>query len=196
MSIDSYFLVAAATLLFVSFLFMKGSQRYQLDSDADEVQAEAEPTFKRDSLTAQLSARIFSSEDLEFVFSESCRSVARAFRHERTRLAIEWLRGIRRQVNSVFQSHRKAARRNPDLRPAGELRLGIYFLTFQLATGMLYVAIRFRGPIGAARLVLLYLELSDKLRKMAEDVLPSPGIRVSAELLELEQHANNRRGDR
>jgi xanthosine utilization system XapX-like protein len=68
----------------------------------------------------------------------------------------------------------------------------MHFLTFQLTTGILYIVIRVRGPRPAARLVLLSLLLSEKMLKMAKDVLPSTGTAVSVELLGLESNANDR----
>jgi xanthosine utilization system XapX-like protein len=184
-----YFLLGAVMLLLVFFLWIRAGLRHEQNRDAYEVYAEE---FKRDSLAAGLSARIFSSEDSEFVASKTCASIARAFRKERTTLALEWLRGVRTQVNCLFRSHLQAARQNPDLKPAGELRLGMHFLAFQLTTGILYIVIRVRGPVPAARLLLLSLELSERVLRMAKDVLPSTATAVSAELLGLDPHANDR----
>jgi hypothetical protein len=184
-----YFLLGAVMLLLIVFPLVRAGLRYEQNRDG----CEGDPQeFKRDSLATELSARIFSAEDSEFVSSETCASAARAFQQERTTLALEWLRGVRTQVNRLFRSHLQAARQNPDLKPAGELRLGMHFLTFQLTTGILYIVIRMRGPLPAARLVLFSLLLSEKMLKMAKDVLPSAGTAVSVELLGLDSNANDR----
>ena len=180
-------------LLFVSVVLIRGGLRRPLDDGAqNEDLGQSKPSFKRDSLVAELSARIFSPGDSEFV-SGQCPNLARTFRQERTILAIEWLRGVRRQVNCLFRSHLKAARQNPDLTPAGELRLGAHFLMFQIATAILYVVIRVRGPLRAARLVVFSLGLSDKFMRMAKEIIPIAGTEVAVELLELDPHANHRR---
>lgn len=194
MSVQVYFLITAVMLLFVSFVLIKGGLR-PLDDGAHEVLAQSKPSFKRDSLVAELSARIFSPGDSEFV-SGQCPSLARTFRQERTILAIDWLRDVRRQVNCLFRSHLKAARQNPDLTPAGELRLGAHFLTFQIATALLYVVIRVRGPLRAARLVVISLGLSEKFIGMAKELIPIGGAEVAIELLDLDPHANQRRAAR
>jgi xanthosine utilization system XapX-like protein len=186
MTAHLYFLLGAVILLLIFFLLSRAGLRHAQNRDGCEGDAQE---FKRDSLAAELSARIFSAEDPDFVSSETCASAARAFQQERTTLALEWLRGVRTQVNCLFRSHLQAARQNPDLKPAGELRLGMHFLTFQLTTGILYIVIRVRGPLPAARLVLLSLLLSEKILKMAKDVLPSTT--VSVELLGLDSNANN-----
>jgi hypothetical protein len=182
-------------LLFVCFVLIRGGLRRSLDDGAHEDLGPSKPSFKRDSLVAELSARIFSAGDSEFV-SGQCPNLARTFRQERTILAIEWLRGVRRQVNCLFRSHLKAARQNPDLTPAGELRLGAHFLALQIATAVLYVIIRVRGPLRAARLVVLLLGRSDKFVRIAKEIIPIGGTEVAVELLELEPHANQRRAAR
>ncbi len=176
-------------MLLIVFLLIRAGLRHEQNRDGCEGDAQE---FKRDALATELSARIFSAEDSEFVSSETCASAARAFQQERTTLALEWLRGVRTQVNRLFRSHLQAARQNPDLKPAGELRLGMHFLTFQLTTGILYIVIRVRGPLPAARLVLFSLLLSEKMLKMAKDVLPSTGTAVSVELLGLDSNAHDR----
>jgi hypothetical protein len=188
MTANLYFLLGAVMLLLIFFLLVRARLRPEQNRDGRQGDAQE---FKRDSLTAELSARIFSAEDSEFVSSETCASAARAFQRERTTLALEWLRAVRTQVNCLFRSHLQAARQNPDLKPAAELRLGMHFLTFQLTTGILYIVIRVRGPLPAARLVLLSLLLSEKMLKMAKDVLPSTGTAVSGEFLGFDSNANN-----
>ena len=183
-------------LLFVSILVTRSALRRQRDGDGYEVHGDGETSFKGDSLVAELSARIFCPEDSEFVSSQCNANVAGTFELERTLLAIDWLRGVRQQVNRVFRSHLKAARQNPDIAPLGELRLGIDFLAFQLATALLYSVIHVRGPLGAATLVLVSLRLSEKFVRLAKDALPSGGATVGAELLDLDPHADQRRAAR
>jgi len=119
-----YFLFGAVILVLICFLLIRAGLRHEHNRDGCESDAQG---LKGDSLAAELSARIFSAEDSEFVSSETCASAARAFQQERTTLALEWLRGVRTQVNRLFRSHLQAARQNPDLKPAGELRLGMHF---------------------------------------------------------------------
>jgi hypothetical protein len=191
-SVQVYFLITAVMLLFVSFVLIRGGPRRPVDDGAHEDFGQSKPSVKRASLVAELSARIFSPGDSEFVAGQ-CPNLARTFRQERTILAIEWLRGVRRQVNCLFRSHLKAARQNSDLTPAGELRLGAHFLTFQIATAVLYVVIRVQGPLRAARLVVLLLGLSDKFVRTAKEIIPIGSTEVAVELLELDPHANRRR---
>lgn len=184
-------------LLLVALALTRGGLQSRLDGNShDEVGEESETPYRGDSLVAEVSARIFCAEDSEFVSSQSNANVVRTFQLERTILAIAWLRGVRQQVNRVFRAHLKAARQNPDIAPLGELRLGIDFLAFQLATALLYGVIRVRGPLGAARLVLVSLELSEKFSRLAKDIVPTGGTEVAVELLDLERHTNQGRAAR
>ena len=189
MNLELYFLVSAGALLLIAVLLIREDLRHRQDQDTFRAEV---ASFNSDSLAGELSVRIFRAEDSEFVARETSPSVARAFRQERTVLAIEWLRGVRGQASRLFRSHLKTARLNPDLSPVGELRLGFQFLAFQLTTSILYAVIRIRGPVRAARLVLFSLDLYEKLLKMAKDLSPITGTAVSAEFLELSPRAGNR----
>jgi hypothetical protein len=181
-----YYLIGAVVLVALFSLLMWLGQRHQQNKESYESDRQ---DFNCDSLAAELSARIFSREDSDFVSIETSVHVTRAFERERATLALAWLRGVRAEVSHLFRSHLKAARQNQDLRPAAELRLAFHFLCFQLTTGLLYTLIRARGPLPAARLALLSLDLSDQLLGMAKEIVP-PGAVVSVELAELEPHVN------
>ena len=148
--------------------------------------------FGWESLTSELSARIFDPEDADFVASETSRGNARQFRQERIALALDWLRAVRRQVNQLIRAHVRAARGNAGLKPADEIRLGFEFLLFQLTSGILYFVILACGPPRAAKLVGYSLELAGQLRKVTEDVLPADR-QVAVELLEGKQERKNSR---
>ena len=135
-----------------------------------------------DSLTSELSARIFDSEDPHFVASETTRQVTRQFRQERVTLALDWLRRVRGLVNQSMRAHLKAARAHDDLRPAEEIRLWFDFLLFHLTSGILSLVIWVCGPPCAAKLVRYSLELAGKLHELTEHVLP-PATQVAAELM-------------
>jgi hypothetical protein len=143
------------------------------------------------TLTSELSARIFDPEDSDFVAGETSRQLARSFRRQRAVLALDWLGEVRQEVRLLMRAHRGAARSNPDLTPAGELKVVFEFLLFQVTTGILYLVIWIIGPLHAARLVGYSLELGGQLRKMSEDILPA-GTQVAVELLDIEGQAKNR----
>jgi hypothetical protein len=191
MSVHLYFLGIAVIALAVSVMFLWRSTRRSFNEYADTTKKETSLPFSCDHLTSELSARIFNPDDSDFVTRESPRQIARSFRRERAALALLWLLEVRRHVNLLMRAHRRAARSNPDLKPAGELRLGFEFLLFQVTSGILYLVIWLIGPLHAATLVGHSLELAGELRKMTEDILTG-STRVTADLLDSEPQTKNR----
>jgi hypothetical protein len=125
-----------------------------------------------DVLAAEVAERIFNPEDSEFVAGETSQRFTRKFRHERTALALDWLRLVRRHVVRVFRDHRRAARGNSEVAPVDEFRLVFEFLLFQVTSGILYCLIWVNGPLHTARLLGWSLDLAWKFRKIAESVMP------------------------
>jgi hypothetical protein len=191
MSAQLYFLLIAATGLAVTVAALWRDKRRNFNENTNVAETESAQAIDWDPLTSELSTRIFAAEDSDFVASESSRQFARAFRESRTALALDWLRGIRRQVHLLRRAHLMAARGNPDLRPADELRLGLEFLLFQVTSGILFLIIWVSGPLHAAKLVGYSLELTEQLRKMTDDILPNVS-RVAVELMHTEPQGKNR----
>ncbi len=183
MSAFAYFLIAVVTILSVCLVLSRRGGRRDFDREAYGTEQETSLPFGLDPLTSELSARIFDPEDSDFVASETCRQLTRQFRQERTELALDWLRAVRGQVNQLIRAHVRAARGNPDLKPADEIKLGFEFLLFQLTSGMLCLVIWAYGPPRAAKLVGYSLELAGQLRKVTVDVLPA-GRQVAVELMD------------
>lgn len=190
MSLQLYFLVIAVTALAVSVLFLWREARRSFNENGHATQEGSSLPFVWDPLTSELSARIFDSEDSDFVASESSPQTARAFQEGRTALALDWLREVRRQVNLLMRAHLRAARVNAGLKPSSELRLGFEFLLFQVTSGIFYLVVWLIGPLHAARFVGHSLELARQVREMTEDILP--GTPVAVELLDSEPKVKSR----
>ena len=180
MNAHLYYLVIGA-LLFLCLVFI--TRRFTNDSGEDA-------RLDHDALSTDLCSRIFSAEDSNFVSSASRISVARTFRRERKLLAIHWLQGERASVSQLFQSYVSLSRQNPEVTFASEVRLGIYLLTFRMATGILFVFLSSVGPLRAARLVSLLLAFSNKLQKMGEALSPGQVTRIHAEIVGPEPHTD------
>jgi hypothetical protein len=191
MSAHPYFLVMAALALGVSVLFLWRDKRRSFNENAHATEKEASLPFGWDPLTSELSARIFDPEDADFVTRECSRQIAQSFRGQRAALALDWLLEVRKHVNLLMRAHRMAARSNPGLKPAGELRLGFEFLLFQITTEILYLVIGVIGPPHAAALVGYSLQLAGRLREMTEAILPAAS-RVAVELMDIEPQVKNR----
>jgi len=186
----AFFLLAIVIILSVCLFLSWRGGRQDSDGEASGVEHETAGSFGWDTLTLELSRRIFDREDSDFVASETSRQITRQFRRERTALALDWLRGVRGEVNQLIRAHFRASRGNGDLKPATEIRLWFEFLLFQLTSGILYLVIWVSGPPQAAALLGYSLELAAQLRKVTEDILPT-GRQVTAELMNSEQEPKN-----
>lgn len=177
-------------ILWVCLLLSRRGRRRDSDGEANGINHEIAGSSGWDPLTSELSGRIFDREDPDFVASETSRQITRQFRRERTGLALDWLRAVRRQVNQLMRSHFRASRSNDDLKPADEIRLWFEFLLFQLTSGILYLVIWVCGPARAAELVGYSLGLAAQLRKVTEEALPA-GRQAAAELMNRDQEPKN-----
>jgi hypothetical protein len=186
-----YLLVIGAIAVAVCVLILWRDRQRSFNENASAREEETSLPVGWDPLTSELSAKMFDREDSDFVASESSRQMARSFRRQRAALALDWLVEVRKYVRLLMRAHRRAARSNPDLKPADELRLGSGFLLFEVTTGILYLVIWAIGPTHAAALVGYSLQLAGQLGKMAEAILPA-GSQVAVELLDIEPQVRNR----
>ena len=185
-----YLLVTSAIVLAVSLLALRHGARRRFNGSTGTKLAERTLSSGWDRLTSQLIARIFHSEDSDFVGQETSHQFARMFRKERTALSLEWLRGLRGQVNLSMRAHRMSARGKSDVKPAGEVALVVEFLLFQVTSGTLYLFTWIFGPLHAATLARYSLELTRRFREMTEDILPA-STPVTVELMDMEPSGKN-----
>jgi len=186
----AFFLLATVIVLSASLFLSRRGRRRDFDAEAYGIEPETAASFGWDPLTSEMSGRIFSREDSDFVASEASQQIKRQFRRGRTALALDWLRAVRGRVNQLMRRHFRASRGNDDLKPADEIKLWFEFLVFQVTSGILYLVIWVCGPPRAADLVGYSLELAAQMRKVTKDVLPA-GRQVTAELMNNEQEPKN-----
>jgi hypothetical protein len=146
---------------------------------------------KWDDLSLELGARIFSSEDFDFMESEASGEFQSRFREERVALALAWLVQLRGEVNRLMRMHAKVARLSPNLRPIEELKLAAEYCLFHLSNWILYSAVCVRGPVAAANLVAYSIRLACEVKGLTE-VLPTAHS-VAVELLkdDSERHSGS-----
>lgn len=170
MTVHFYVLFIGVLMLVGSGLVLRRSARLHVDA---QVYWCEEPVLSgEDALLLELGTRIFAPEDYALVKLETSREFHRRFRAERTALALGWLDQVRRGAGRLMRAHVRAARRNPNLRPADEVKLGFEFLVFRLTIGLLYCAVWLRGPLHAAKLVGYCSELARELKRMSVEALP------------------------
>ena len=186
----AFFLLATVIVLSACLFLSRRGRRRDFDAEAYGIEPETAASFGWDPLTSEMSGRIFSREDSDFVASEASRQIKRQFRRARTALALDWLRLVRGQVNQLMRRHFRASRGNDDLKPADEIKLWFEFLLFQLTSGILYLVIWVCGPARAGDLVGYSVGLVAQLQKVTEEALPA-GRRVAAELMNRDQEPKN-----
>ncbi len=169
-------------MLVASLLVLRRSARLRMDTQANWSEDALSLPPGEDALFLGLGSRIFAPEDYDFVARQTSRQFHRRFRAERTALALAWLDQVRGGVGGLIRAHLRAARGNPSLRPADEIKLGFEFLVFRLMIGLLYGAVWLRGPFAAARLVGSCVDLAEELKRMSVEGLPVAGS-MAAEIM-------------
>jgi hypothetical protein len=170
--VDPYLLLAGTILLIVVMLVSRRSVSRRFD---DAMLRDDTPgPEKWDSLSLELGAQIFSSEDLDFVAQGSSSKLLRSFREERVALALEWLEQVRDEIGRSMGEHVRAARVSRGLRTVDELKLALEFALFQLSNRVLYCAVWLHGPLAAGNLVKYSTRLAAELKGLLQN-LPLAG---------------------
>lgn len=128
---------------------------------------------EKDTLVLELGKGIFGPGDWRLVAQATPREFANGFYNERTLLALEWIRKVRSRMRKLVGEHRRAVRVRPDVATTSELKLAFEFLSFELASGILYYLIVLRGPSGATNLLDCYLSSALKLRGIVQQIAPA-----------------------
>jgi hypothetical protein len=135
---------------------------YALTRRTPPVEGSAEAVFKaRQALTAlqagllpqEMLQRIFTKSDYEYVMSAHDRHLSELFLEERRKIALSWVRQIRREILNLRQFHLRAVRFYARLSPRTELRLAFEFLALLCVCRALQIALYLRGPYAAPRMV-------------------------------------------
>jgi hypothetical protein len=178
-------------MLVASVLVLRRSARLRMDTQANWSEGHFSTSPEDDALFLGLGTRIFAPEDYELVRLESPRQVYRRFRADRTALALVWLDQVRSGISVLMRAHVRAARGNPNLQPADEVKLGFEFLFFRITIWLLYGAVWLRGPFHAAKLIGYCINLAGELKRMSADALPVVGS-MAAEIMNGDSEAKRR----
>ena len=168
MTVHPFLFFAGTILLIVTVLISKRSAKRRVD-DSEVFRHETQGPDKWDSLSLELGAQIFSSKDMDFVGRSSSSEFARAFREERTALALAWLDQVHNEMGRLMVQHTKAARVSTGLRTADELKLALEFALFQVSNRLLYCGVWLRGPLAAGKLVSFSGRLGMELRSLLQN---------------------------
>ncbi|SRR5713101_59137 len=122
-------------------------------------------------LQRDLGERIFGPEDWDFVSSETTWEIHRMFQHERTVLAIAWLRRTRLQVSQVMRAHLAVAQHSEDLKLATEMRLAMSYLLFLVLCNSLIGWVWLYGPVRTRKIIGQTLQWAAQLRGAFEQLM-------------------------
>lgn len=138
-------------------------------SEEEETQA----SLYAESFPQRLVDRVFGSEDWEFIAKQDAPELKRLFLHQRTVLALSWLKAARANATKVIRVHSAAVRKNSLLDPLVELRVIVDYVAFQMLCHLIALVIWLRGPVTMKRLVACADVLSGRLYEVIKRVLPA-----------------------
>ncbi|HLZ90969.1 MAG TPA: hypothetical protein VKQ28_04575 [Candidatus Acidoferrum sp.] len=97
--------------------------------------------------------RIFSAEDMEFIYEAGPPRVQRVFLRDRKALAIQWLRRTQKQVAQLMDLHLRLAAYTHEPSPRFELKLTAHYVRFILTSYILLLLLWLHGPFKARSIV-------------------------------------------
>lgn len=148
------FAVLGAGLLVLLYLFAARTEsRPERGAEALLEARKALNSLQTGLLPSELIVRVFAREDLEFIESAGSPHVRELFMSERKRVALRWVRHLRKQVISLKHFHSGQSRIYARLDARTELGLAFDFASLLIACRILQVVFYLRGPYGAPRIV-------------------------------------------
>ncbi len=118
-----------------------------------------------------LAERIFSTQDWDFVSSQTPTEIRGAFLLERRKVALSWLRHTRKQAARLMNFHRRAVRGNINISPIVEIKLAANYLVFLVIYAVLAGLISMGGPIRARRLAGSVTGQAEQLWSVSRELL-------------------------
>src|ERR1700687_4048505 len=147
------FLGVAMFLLYSLFFLVRRAPHANGDAEALLEARRALSSLQGELLPQEIVARIFAKDDLDYVTSFTSDRVRELFLEERERIALSWVKYVRRKIVSLRNFHLTSARYYARMNMRSELTLALEFATLLFACGGLELAVRLRGPFGAQRIV-------------------------------------------
>ena len=147
------FVIVGAGLLIILYLFaLRTDPKAEGGAQALLEARDAVASLRTGLLPAELVARVFAQDDLDFV-SESGYRVQEMFRKERKRIALSWVAQLRRQVLNLKEFHSGQSRLYARLDIRSEIFLALNFASLLTLCRVLQVLFYLRGPHAARNLV-------------------------------------------
>lgn len=147
------FLIVGLGFLFSIYIFARRGPRVEGSAQNVLKARQALVTLQAGLLPPQMVGRIFAKADYEYVVTATPRHVHDLFLEERRKVALSWVKQVREQILDLRHFHQGYARFYSRLSLRTEIRLAFEFLTLLWICRALDLALYFRGPYAAPRLV-------------------------------------------
>jgi len=146
-----FMLVAAGLFLSLYFLARHGG-RAEGSAQALLEARQALSVLQSGLLSSYLVSQIFAKDDLEYVDLQKSAPVRRLFLGERKRIALAWVKRVRKEILNLRRFHNSSARFYSRLRLRTEIGLALEFQSLLFACLILEVAVHLGGPFAATRM--------------------------------------------
>jgi hypothetical protein len=122
-------------------------------------------------LPGELVGRIFARGDLDYVSAQGMPQLKELLVRERKKTAILWVSEILKQIRDLRKFHLGTARFYSRLSMRSEIRLAFDFLALICICRVLQLAIYFRGPYAAPRMVGRLAEVGSSVCSTSEKAM-------------------------
>lgn len=122
-------------------------------------------------LPNDLLERMFARDDLEYVLSAAPADVQTLFLKDRKRIALAWVRRVRRAVLDLMRFHSGNARLHARLDFSTEVRLALNFAGLLTACRLLQISMYLRGPYAAPGMVRVAAAAAGRVCSISEKSL-------------------------
>jgi hypothetical protein len=170
-SLILYLAVGLGLLVLLSFALLRRPARAEGGSEALLDARQALNSLRHELLPSDVVQRVFATDDLEYVTRSTPESVQRLFFDERRKVALVWLRQVRKGVASLKAFHLGQARHYAQLELGTEFRLAVSFAIMLLACRALQVALYFGGPYAAPQILGRTVGVAGRICQISEQSL-------------------------
>ena len=144
------FLAVAVGLLVLLVVAMRRQPARAAGSAGDLVTAKRTlESLQLGLLPPELVERVFGQRDLAYVETMGSRDIRDLFLSERKRLAVTWIRRVRRQIRELKDFHVSRSRMFTHMSWRKEFSLAIDFAGLEVRCGVLHFLLRWRGAYAA-----------------------------------------------
>jgi len=180
--IQLIFFLLLGVLLFASLFFL-ARRRPRTEGGAQAIveARQALSALQSGLLPPELVERVFAEEDLEYVVSHAPPAVHKLFLAERKRVALSWARQVRANILHLRRFYLGKARLYAGLEIRTEIALAADFALLLFACRILELALYWRGPYAAARVVRSTTLAATRICTISEKALaflnpPAPAV--------------------